>query len=46
MKNFKDVCIKKNTIEYLNDIKKKALLVYSRTSAKKLDLLSKVNIKI
>lgn len=45
MKNFKDICIKKNIIEYLNNIEKKTLLIYSPTSAKKIDLLNKVNNK-
>lgn len=45
MKSFKDISIKQNVIEYLNNIQKRALLIYSPTSAQKIDLLNKLNNK-
>ena len=35
MKNFMDVVLKKDIMEYVNGVDKKSLLIYSPTSAKK-----------
>lgn len=45
MKSFKDVVLKKDIIEYLNGVNKKTLLIYSPTSAQKMNLLEKMNNK-
>ena len=43
MKNFKEICIKQDIIEYLNNVQERALLVYSPTSAQKIDLFNRLN---
>ena len=45
MKNFKDVVLKKDIMEYLNGVDKKSLLIYSPTSAQKINLLEKIDNK-
>ena len=45
MKSFKDIVLKKDVIEYLNNIQKKSLLIYSPTSAQKINLLKKLDNK-
>lgn len=47
MKRFSDVVLKVNTIEYLNKVGEKSLLIYSPTSANKISLFEKLenNIK-
>ena len=43
MKSFKDICIKQNIVDYLNNIEKKALLIYSPTSSEKINLLNRLD---
>lgn len=43
MKKFSDIVTKTSAIEYLNSITKKTLLIYSPTSANKIDLFNKLN---
>ena len=45
MKNFMDVVLKKDIMEYLNGVDKKSLLIYSPTSAQKINLLEKIDNK-
>lgn len=45
MRSFKDICKKQNIIKYLNNVQKKALLIYSPTSANKIDLFTNLNNK-
>lgn len=45
MKSFRDIVLKKDIMEYLNGVEKKSLLIYSPTSAKKINLLEKVSNK-
>ena len=43
MKKFSDIVVKTDAVEYLNGITKKALLIYSPTSAEKINLFSRLN---
>lgn len=45
MEKFSDIVVKANIIEYLNSISKKSLLIYSPTSANKIDLFNKLSNK-
>lgn len=45
MKKFSDIVVKTDIIEYLNNVSKKSLLIYSPTSANKIDLFSKLDNK-
>ncbi len=43
MKKFSDIVLKMNTVKYLNGVKEHTILIYSPTSAKKIDLFKFLN---
>lgn len=43
MKKFSDVVVKVNTVEYLNNVNKKTLFIYSPTSVEKINLFDELN---